>query len=80
MKHTTRKHEIPKPLKKLILNSPGASLEIARRAGCSKGLVSMVLAGKRNCSERLYGAIVEWLGEPNTRALRQLAQRELRAR
>lgn len=80
MKETTRKNEIPKPLRKLILNSPGASLEIARKAHCAKSLVSMVLSGKRGCSDRVYNAIVEWLGEPNMRALRQLAKKELRAR
>lgn len=71
---------IPKPTKTLILCTPGASSQIARRARCSKTLVSLVLAGKRNCPERLWSAVSDWLAEPRTDHLRKMAVHEMRAR
>lgn len=80
MAQRTTKRHVPQSVKRLILLTPGASSRIAERAGCSRSLVSLALRGRRNCTQRLWNAIVDWLAEPRTGLLVDMARHELQAR
>lgn len=79
MKHT-RKRELPKGIRTLIITIPGASTQIARRASCSKALVSRVLSGRRSCSDRLWDEIVQWISEQRMKPLVDMATVETKQR
>lgn len=36
----------------------------------------LILAGKRNCTQQVWDAIVDWVSEPRTPALAEMAQQE----
>lgn len=78
MKHTT-KRRVPKAVNRMILRTTGASAEIARRANRSQALICLVLAGKRNCTQPVWDAIVDWIAEPRTIALAEMATLEMQA-
>jgi hypothetical protein len=71
---------LPDGVRREILRTHGAQVEIASMAGVRRAYVCDVLGGRKNCSDKLWAAISEWLDMPRGgNGPREMAKAEMAA-